>query len=63
MSDITIRFSLVDWIVLSPTLGWPGLLVGGLIGALWWKRRRLLGAALGAIVGNAMVFLVRILML
>jgi len=42
-------------------LGWPGLLLGGALGALLWKKRRILGGVFGAIIGNFAVFGVRIL--
>lgn len=63
MSDISIEFSLIDWIVVSPILGWPGLIVGALLGALLWKRRRFWGGVLGAILGNFLVFGLRLMAL
>ena len=47
----------------SPVLGWPGLIGGGLVGALLWKKRRILGGVLGAIVSNLIVFGVRLLIM
>jgi hypothetical protein len=41
-------------------LGWPGLIVVGVLGALAWKRRRILGGVLGAIAGNLIAFAVRL---
>ena len=32
-------------------VGSPGLVVGSGLGALVWRRRRILGAALGAVLG------------
>ncbi|WP_395646581.1 hypothetical protein [Terricaulis sp.] len=63
MSDISFHFTPLELIVFSPVLGWPGLIAGGVLGALLWKRRRILGGVLGAIIGNFIVFGVRLLML
>jgi hypothetical protein len=41
-------------------LGWPGLIVVGVLGALAWKRRRILGGVLEAIAGNLIVFAPRL---
>ena len=60
MSDISINISPLELILFSWMLGWPGLIIGGLLGALFWKKRRILGAVLGAIVGNLIVFSVRL---
>lgn len=63
MSDISLQFSPFELIVFSPVLGWPGLIAGGLIGALLWKKRRILGGVLGAILGNFVVFGARLLLM
>ena len=52
MSDINIEFEWWELVLLSPMLGWPGLLVGAVAGAIAWKKRPILGGALGAIAGN-----------
>jgi len=52
LSDIKIEFQWWELILFSPMVGWPGLIVGGLIGALAWRSRPLLGCAIGAIAGN-----------
>ena len=62
MSDISLYFEWWEWLIVSPVLGWPGLLAGGAIGAALWPRRRLLGGVLGAIIGNLVVFAVRIML-
>jgi putative Mn2+ efflux pump MntP len=59
VSDISISISPVELVLFSWVLGWPGLIVGGTIGALLWRKRRILGGVLGAIVGNFIVFGVR----
>lgn len=51
MSDISINITLLDLLLASPVFGWPGLIVGGAVGALVWKRRRVVGGVLGAAVG------------
>ncbi len=61
MSDISLHFSPLELIVFSPVLGWPGLIAGGVIGALLWRKRRILGGALGAVAGNFLVFFLRLL--
>ena len=60
MSDISINISPVELILFSWVLGWPGLIVGGVLGALLWTRRRILGGVIGAIVGNLVVFGLRL---
>lgn len=63
MSDISLHFSPLELILFSPVLGWPGLIAGGALGALVWRKRRILGGLLGAIAGNFAVFGVRMLMM
>lgn len=62
MSDISINFTWFELLLVSPMLGWPGLIAGGAIGALW-RRRRIFGAVLGAIAGNLAVFAARLLLM
>jgi hypothetical protein len=52
MSDISLTFTWWELILFSPILGWPGLLIGGFAGAMLWRRRPIVGGALGALVGN-----------
>jgi putative Mn2+ efflux pump MntP len=52
VSDISINITWLDLILASPVLGWPGLLLGGALGALLWKRRRIIGGALAAVIGG-----------
>lgn len=63
MSDIKIEFSWLELLLISPMLGWPGLIAGGLVGALAWRKRPILGAAIGAVLGNLAVFFVRMVYL
>lgn len=51
MSDISLHITWLDLLLASPVLGWPGLIAGGALGALFWRRRRILGGALGASAG------------
>lgn len=60
MSDISFHFTWLDLILASPVLGWPGLIVGGLIGAWVWRKRRIVGGVLGAVVGCLALFFFRI---
>lgn len=63
MSDISFHFSPLELILYSPIFGWPGLIAGAVIGAWLWKKRRILGGVVGAIVGNFAVFAARLLMM
>jgi Na+/proline symporter len=51
VSDIGILSDPVSQIEIVLLLGCPGLLLGTILGALLWRRRRLAGALLGAIAG------------
>ena len=51
MSDIGILNDPVSLIAVILFLGSPGLLLGGILGALFWRRHRFAGALLGAIAG------------
>lgn len=63
MSDISFHFTWLDLVLVSPVLGWPGLVLGGAAGALLWKKRRIFGAVLGAAAGCILVAFMRILAL
>jgi hypothetical protein len=63
MSDISINITWWELLFASPVLGWPGAIVGGLLGALLWRRRPVMGGALGALVGNFGLSAARILMM
>lgn len=52
MSDISINIGWLDLLLYSPILGWPGLLLGGLAGALAWRKRPIVGGIIGAVIGN-----------
>ncbi len=51
MSDIGILNNPLDLAVIALVIGAPGLVLGGLIGALAWRRRRIAGGLTGAVVG------------
>jgi hypothetical protein len=61
MSDISINITWFDLLLFSPFWGWPGIFVGGVVGALVWRTRPILGGVLGALAGNFLVFGLRIL--
>lgn len=53
MSDISLNFTWYEILLLIAVIGWPGLILGGALGAaLFWKRRRILAGATGAIIGG-----------
>ncbi len=52
MSDISIHITWLDLLLAAPVFGWPGLIIGGVLGALVWKKRRIVGGAIGAAVGS-----------
>jgi hypothetical protein len=54
MSDISIRFTWLDLVLVAGLIGWPGLLLGAAIGAIAWRLHRVYGAALGAFLGFAL---------
>jgi hypothetical protein len=51
MSDIGILNDPLSLIAIALIFGSPGLLLGGLAGALLWRCRRVAGGFLGAIAG------------
>jgi hypothetical protein len=51
VSDIGILNDPVSLIEIMLVLGSPGLLLGGIPGALLWRRHRIAGGLLGAIGG------------
>jgi Na+/proline symporter len=51
VSDIGILNDPVSLIAIALLFGSPGLLLGGIPGALVWRRHRVAGGLLGAIAG------------
>ena len=51
MSDIGILNDPVSLIAIALLLGSPGILLGAIPGALLWRRHRIAGGLLGAVVG------------
>lgn len=51
MSDISIEFAWYELLIVALFLGWPGLLLGGAVGAAAWRRHRVYGTGIGAIAG------------
>jgi hypothetical protein len=62
VSDISFHFTLLDFLLAAPIFGWPGLLMGGALGAYLWKRRRILGALIGGLLGAMIWFAALVLM-
>lgn len=56
MSDISIQFAWYDLPLIAIIIGWPGLLLGGLAGFFVWRKHRVAGTTLGAVVGIALWF-------
>jgi len=52
MSDIKLIFSPLDYLLIALLVASPGLVVGAGVGALAWRRHRIAGAAVGAILGG-----------
>jgi Na+/proline symporter len=55
VSDIGILNDPISIIEIVLLLGSPGFLLGGIPGALLWRRHRVAGALLGAVAGFAAV--------
>lgn len=51
MSDISSNSGLFNTALAALLVGSPGIVIGGLIGAVAWRSHRIGGAALGAILG------------
>jgi Na+/proline symporter len=51
VSDIGILNDPISLIAIALIFGSPGFLLGGIPGALLWRRHRVVGAVLGAAVG------------
>lgn len=54
MSDIGILNSPLDIAFIMLLFGSPGLPLGAIIGALVWRRHRIAGALIGAVLGFAL---------
>lgn len=51
MSDISLNWGPLDWAEIALFIGAPGFVLGALLGAIAWRRHRLWGALLGAVIG------------
>ncbi len=54
MSDISIEFAWYELLIVALFLGWPGLLLGTVLGAVAWRRHRAYGALIGSSGGFAL---------
>ena len=62
MSDISLHFEWYELLMAAPIFGWPGGLIGAVLGALAWRRRRIVGGVLGAALGCMIWFFASILL-
>ena len=53
MSDVGINIGPFGLLLFAFLSGWPGILFGGVSGALLWRARRIVGALLGGLFGWA----------
>lgn len=54
MSDIGLDWGPFDIAAILLVIGSPGFAIGILVGAVAWRRRRILGAVFGAVAGMAL---------
>jgi hypothetical protein len=54
MSDIGLNWGPLDIAVIALIIGAPGVVLGSTLGLIAWRRRRLWGALVGAVVGFAL---------
>jgi Na+/proline symporter len=54
MSDIGLDWGPLDIAMIALIIGAPGLVIGAALGALAWRRHRVWGAVLGALIGFAL---------
>jgi hypothetical protein len=52
MSDIGILNDPLSLAFIALLFSWPGLLLGAIAGALLWRRHRIVGALIGAVLGG-----------
>jgi hypothetical protein len=62
VSDIALHITWLDLLIAAPVFGWPGLLIGGALGARAWRRRRIAGGVIGALLGCVIWFAVPMLL-
>jgi hypothetical protein len=53
LSDVGIDLGPFDLLYFALLSGWPGILFGGVSGAILWRAHRVLGVLLGSLVGWA----------
>jgi len=52
MSDISLEISWLEWVAIAVMVGWPGLIIGAVLGAAgFWKKTRILAAVAAAVIG------------
>jgi hypothetical protein len=54
VSDIGLGWGPLDYALVALVIAWPGLFIGAALGAMAWRRHRLWGALIGAVVGFAL---------
>ncbi len=56
MSDVGILNDFSSIVFVIMLIGSPGLAIGAILGALLWRRHRVIGCALGALIGGVLCF-------
>jgi putative Mn2+ efflux pump MntP len=51
MSDISLYWGPLDYTMIALIIGAPGLVIGAALGTIVWRRRRILGGIIGALLG------------
>jgi hypothetical protein len=54
MSDISFEFAWYELALAALLFSSPGLLLGCVVGAVAWRRHRVYGGALGAVIGSVL---------
>lgn len=61
MSDISFEFTWYELALVALLFSSPGLVLGCVLGAVAWRRHRIYGGALGAIIGAVLLLAAEVL--